>query len=78
MCIRDSLTANFPSTIDTQGLAITDFLPISNTFDSSFNKAEGQQALKGDTLPGTTFNHSEASSSETGGAIKWTLPERCV
>ena len=69
------LTATFPSTIDTKGLAVEDFLPIANTFDTAFNSGEGQARLAGDTLAGASFDHSEASSTEPGGAITWTLPE---
>jgi uncharacterized repeat protein (TIGR01451 family)/fimbrial isopeptide formation D2 family protein len=71
------LIASFPTTIDTKGLNVTDFLPIADTFDESFeeDKEKGQARAPGDTLPSTTFNHSEASSSEPGGAIAWKLPE---
>jgi uncharacterized repeat protein (TIGR01451 family)/fimbrial isopeptide formation D2 family protein len=69
------LTAVFPTTIDTKGLAVMDFLPAANTFDAAFNGSEGQARLAGDTLAGTTFNHAAASSTEAGGSIAWTLPE---
>jgi large repetitive protein len=71
------LIASFPTTIETKGLDVTDFLPISDTFDEAFeeNGEKGQARGTGDTLPGTTFNHSEASSSVPGGSIAWALPE---
>ncbi len=71
------LTASFPTTIDTKGLNVTDFLPIADTFGESFEEhgEKGQARAPGDTLPDTTFSHSEASSSEPGGAIDWKLPE---
>jgi len=71
------LIAAFPTTIETKGLNVTDFLPIADTFDEAFeeNSEKGQARGAGDTLPGTTFNHSEASSSVPGGSIAWTLPE---
>jgi uncharacterized repeat protein (TIGR01451 family)/fimbrial isopeptide formation D2 family protein len=71
------LIATFPTTIETKGLNVTDFLPIADTFDEAFEEKseKGQARGTGDTLPGTTFNHSEASSSVPGGSIAWTLPE---
>jgi len=71
------LIASFPATIDTKGLNVSDFLPIADTFDEGFeeNAEKGQARGPGDTLPNTTFDHSEASSSEPGGAIAWKLPE---
>lgn len=71
------LTAAFPATIDTKGLNVTDFLPVNDTFDEAFEEdgEKGQARATGDTLPGTTFNHAEASSSEPGGTIAWKLPE---
>ena len=69
------LTANFPTTIDTKGLEVTDFLPIADTFDEAFNGGEGEAATASDTLPGTTFEHSAASSTQAGGQISWMLPE---
>ena len=71
------LTASFPTTIDTKGLNVTDFLPIADTFDESFEEhgEKGQARAPGDTLPVTTISHSEASSSEPGGTIAWKLPE---
>jgi large repetitive protein len=69
------LTANFPTTIDTKGLEVTDFLPIADTFEEAFNGGKGEAATASDTLPGTTFNHSAASATQTGGQISWMLPE---
>jgi large repetitive protein len=71
------LIATFPTTIETKGLNVTDFLPIADTFDEAFEEKseKGQARGTGDTLPGTTFDHSEASSSVPGGSIAWTLPE---
>jgi large repetitive protein len=69
------LTATFPTTIDTKGLAVNDFLPAANTLDTAFDHGEVQARLGGDTFPAAAFNHSEASSTETGGMITWTLPE---
>jgi uncharacterized repeat protein (TIGR01451 family)/fimbrial isopeptide formation D2 family protein len=69
------LTASFPTTIDTKGLEVTDFLPIADTFDEAFHGGKGEAATTSDTLPGTTFDHSAASSTETGGQISWMLPE---
>ncbi len=71
------LIASFPTTIETKGLNVTDFLPIADTFDEAFEEKgeKGQARGPGDTLPGTTFNHSEASSSVPGGSIAWALPE---
>ena len=69
------LTASFPTTIDTKGLSVTDFLPIADTFDEAFNGGKGEAPTAGDTLPGTVFNHTEASSTTPGGKIVWTLPE---
>jgi uncharacterized repeat protein (TIGR01451 family)/fimbrial isopeptide formation D2 family protein len=71
------LIASFPTTIETKGLNVTDFLPIADTFNEAFEEKgeKGQARGIGDTLPGTTFNHSEASSSVPGGSIAWTLPE---
>jgi uncharacterized repeat protein (TIGR01451 family)/fimbrial isopeptide formation D2 family protein len=69
------LTASFPTTIDTKGLSVTDFLPVADTFDEAFNAGKGEAATAADTLPGTVFEHAEASSTKTGGKIAWTLPE---
>ena len=71
------LTAAFPATIDTKGLNVTDFLPVNDTFDEAFQEdgEKGQARASSDTLPGTTFDHAEASSSEPGGTIAWKLPE---
>lgn len=71
------LIASFPTTIETKGLDVTDYLPIADTFDEAFEEhgEKGQARAPGDTLPGTTFSHSEASSTEPGGDIKWELPE---
>jgi fimbrial isopeptide formation D2 family protein/uncharacterized repeat protein (TIGR01451 family) len=69
------LTASFPTTIDTKGLSVTDFLPVADTFDEAFNAGKGEAATALDTLPGTVFEHTEASSTKTGGKIAWTLPE---
>jgi uncharacterized repeat protein (TIGR01451 family)/fimbrial isopeptide formation D2 family protein len=69
------LTASFPTTIDTKGLSVTDFLPVADTFDEAFNGGKGEAATTHDTLPGTVFEHAEASSKTPGGKIVWTLPE---
>ncbi len=71
------LTAAFPATIDTKGLNVTDFLPVNDTFDEAFEEdsEKGQARATGDTLPGTSFDHAEASSTEPGGTIAWKLPE---
>jgi large repetitive protein len=71
------LIASFPTTIDTKGLNVTDFLPIADTFDEGFEEdaEKGQARGPHDTLPGTTFDHAEASSTEPGGSIAWKLPE---
>ncbi len=71
------LIASFPTTIDTKGLNVTDFLPIADTFDEGFEEdaEKGQARGPHDTLPGTTFDHAEASSTEPGGTIAWQLPE---
>ncbi len=69
------LTATFPTTIDTKGLTVNDFLPVANTLDTAFNGSQAQARLGGDTFPGATFDHSGASSTEPGGTIDWTLPE---
>lgn len=72
------LTASFPTATNTKGLQVTDFLPFSVEFDSAFNSGKGEAATAADTLPGTTFDDSEASSSEPGGVLTWTLPESGV
>ena len=69
------LEASFPETISTHGTVVTDFLPVSGLFDESFNSNKGEAATAKDTLPATTFEHSEASGKVLGGAIKWNLPE---
>jgi fimbrial isopeptide formation D2 family protein/uncharacterized repeat protein (TIGR01451 family) len=69
------LTASFPTTIDTKGLSVTDFLPVADTFDEAFNGGKGEAATTLDTLPGTVFEHAEASSKTPGGKLIWTLPE---
>ena len=69
------LEASFPQTLSTHGTAITDFLPVADSFDEAFDSGKGEAATAADTLPGTSFEHSEASAASAGGAIKWTLPE---
>jgi uncharacterized repeat protein (TIGR01451 family)/fimbrial isopeptide formation D2 family protein len=70
------LQASFPATLSTHGTQITDFLP-AVLFDEGFeeNGEKGQARTAEDTLPETTFDHSEATATEPGGALKWTLPE---
>ncbi len=69
------LNASFPFALDTQGLTITDFLSPNGLFDAAFNGGSGEAATANDTLPGTTFNHAEAGTTEPGGVLSWTLPE---
>jgi large repetitive protein len=69
------LQASFPATLSTHGTQVTDFLPGSVLFDEAFNGGKGEAPTSEDTLPATTFDHSEAPGSEPGGALKWTLPE---
>ncbi len=69
------LQASFPATLSTHGTQVTDFLPASVLFDEAFNAGKGEAPTSEDTLPATTFDHSEAPGSEPGGALKWTLPE---
>jgi uncharacterized repeat protein (TIGR01451 family)/fimbrial isopeptide formation D2 family protein len=69
------LTASFPVDTDTKGLQVTDFLPASVLFDTAFNGGRGEAATAADTLPGSTFEDSEASPTEPGGVLAWTLPE---
>jgi uncharacterized repeat protein (TIGR01451 family)/fimbrial isopeptide formation D2 family protein len=71
------LEASFPAATDTKGLQITDFLPSSVLFDAGFNGGKGELETEPDTLPETTFNHSEAGGSP-GGVLAWTLPESGV
>ena len=70
------LQASFPATLSTHGTEVTDFLPELVLFDEAFEEKgeKGQARGPGDTLPGTTFDHSEAPGTEPGGALKWTLP----
>jgi large repetitive protein len=68
------LQASFPATLSTHGTEVTDFLP-SVLFDEAFNAGKGEAPTAEDTLPATTFDHSEAPGTEPGGALKWTLPE---
>ena len=72
------LKASFPQETDTKGLQITDFLPTSSLFDAEFNGKAGEAPTTLDTLPETTFDHSKANETETGGVIAWTLPESGV
>ncbi len=69
------LEASFPQQLSTHGSGITDFLPASVTFNESFNSGRGEAAEPSDSLPGTTFSHTEASSSSPGGDVSWALPE---
>lgn len=69
------LEASFPQRLSTHGSNVTDFLPASVLFDEAFNSGTGEAATAADTLPATTFSHSEASSSKAGGAVSWSLPE---
>jgi large repetitive protein len=69
------LQASFPATLSTHGTEVTDFLPGLVSLDEAFNSGKGEAATSEDTLPGTTFDDSEAGGGETGGALKWTLPE---
>jgi len=69
------LQASFPATLSTHGTEVTDFLPELVLFDEAFNAGKGEAPTSEDTLPATTFDHSEAPGTEPGGALKWTLPE---
>jgi uncharacterized repeat protein (TIGR01451 family)/fimbrial isopeptide formation D2 family protein len=71
------LQASFPETLSTHGTQVTDFLPELVRFDEAFEEKgeKGQARGAGDTLPATTFDHSEAGGGEAGGALRWTLPE---
>jgi uncharacterized repeat protein (TIGR01451 family)/fimbrial isopeptide formation D2 family protein len=71
------LQASFPETLSTHGTEVTDFLPELVRFDEAFEEKgeKGQARGAGDTLPATTFDHSEAGGGEAGGALHWTLPE---
>ncbi len=69
------LRASFPQSLSTHGTQVTDFLPASVLFDEAFNSGNGEAPTGEDTLPATTFDHSEAPGSEPGGALRWTLPE---
>jgi len=69
------LQASFPATLSTHGTEVTDFLPELVLFDEAFNSGKGEAPTSEDTLPGTTFDHSEAGGGEAGGALRWTLPE---
>jgi large repetitive protein len=72
------LQASFPQSLSTHGTQVTDFLPASVLFDEAFEEKgeKGQARGPGDTLPATTFDHSEVPAGpETGGALRWTLPE---
>ena len=74
------LEASFPEATNTKGLQITDFLPSSVLFESLFNSGKGEVATSKDTLPGTTFNDSEAATKAPpgGGVLAWTLPSSGV
>jgi len=74
------LEASFPEATNTKGLEITDFLPSSVLFEPLFNSGKGEVATSKDTLPGTTFNDSEAATKAPpgGGVLAWTLPSSGV
>ena len=67
--------ASFPSSLSTHGSVVTDFLPESVVFDETFNSNAGEAATASDTLPTTTFSHTEAGHGAEGGVLTWTLPE---
>ena len=54
------LQASFPATLSTHGTEVTDFLPELVLFDEAFNAGKGEAPTSEDTLPETTFDHSEA------------------
>ena len=68
------LGVSFPELLYTQGEQVTDFLPLTTIFDSAFDAGKGERAEARDTLPGSTFEDSEAGTS-AGGTVRWTLPE---
>jgi uncharacterized repeat protein (TIGR01451 family)/fimbrial isopeptide formation D2 family protein len=72
------LQAIFPELLSTKGSAISDLLPSSVFFEPAFNGGKGEAAVGEDNLPGTTFDHSEATKTEAGGALSWTLPNSGV
>ncbi len=67
------LTVEFPQSVETNGNTLTDFIPVHGIFDENFNGKTGQAATKNDTLPESTFDHSEAGNNEVGGEVSWTL-----
>ncbi len=70
------LEAAFPLELDTQGLTVSDFLPLDGLFEGNYNGGKGEARGPRDTLEKTTFDAAEAATIKPGGGtLTWTLPE---
>lgn len=71
------LRIDYPTNLDTAGLTANDFLPEADTHDATLNGNTGQAVGPSDTLPGTTFDNTDAVPGP-GGTLVWNLASGLV